>query len=585
MRKIRKQAALLLTAAVIVLAVTAAAPAKPINLGMVRYTPALSDAAWTAVASPSAVKPPAAAAAADVTVSDYDALIAAVARLYVARDTQFRVRYDGISRKEAGAILDGNKIWEDVFSYDLKETTSDLDYLRFNMRGTMQVNSWSYGSFVLFEFSQSYWTTAEQEAYVDETVAAILDELNISELSQGGKVRAIHDYIVHNVEYDDTLTKYSAYDALYSKRTVCNGYTLLMYKMLAEAGVPVRAISGKGFDGGRSENHAWNIVRIGPVWYNIDVTWNDTARTDAYFLKGAAGFADHVRDSQYDTDSFHAAHPMSPVDFDPSLDVTPIRSIAFGIPAGAYAVGSRVVLPVSISPAGAAGGMLVWSSSDPEVAAVDESGVVTVLSEGVAFITVATADGGGLAATFTLTAVGDSPPSDWAAADIMALTARGVVPEQLQLGYQLPIRRGEFTALMVNVVEQVLGPYTTSSAPPFEDIAASPYSTQITAGYQLGLINGMSAVSFEPEGTLTREQCAKIISIAAGLISQSGIESDASLPFNDSPSIQSWAVPYVQYAFENGLMQGTGSNFEPAGLLTREQAMVIAERMIKRYGF
>lgn len=585
MKKIRKQAALMLTAAAIVLIMTAAAaPAKPVSLGTVRYTPALSDTAWIAVADPSATRPPAAAAAADVTVSDYDALVDAVARLYLARETQFRVRCDGITYKEASAIMDGNRIWEDVFSYDLKETTSDLDYLRLNMRGTLQVSSWTYGNYVLFEFNQNYWTTAEQEAYVDEMVAAILDGLDISELSQGGKVRAIHDYIVHNVEYDDTLTKYSAYDALYSKRTVCNGYTLLMYKMLAEADVPVRAISGNGLNGGRSEYHAWIIVRIGPVWYNIDVTWDDTARTDAYFMKGAAGFADHVRDSEYDTDSFHAEHPMSPVDFDPSRDVIPIRSIAFETSAGAYAVGSRLVLPVSINPAGA-GGMLVWSSSDPEIAVVDEAGEITVLSEGVAFITAATTDGGGLAATYTLTAVARSSPSDWAVAEIMALTARGAVPEQLLLGYQLPIRRGEFTALMVNVLEQVMGPYTPTTAPPFEDIAASPYGAQISKGYQMGLINGMSSASFDPEGTLTREQCAKIISIAAALISQKGVESDAALPFGDSPSIQSWAVPYVQYAYENGLMQGTGDNFEPAGLLTREQAMVIAERMMERYGW
>ncbi len=41
----------------------------------------------------------------------------------------------------------------------------------------------------------------------------------------------------------------------------------------------------------------------------------------------------------------------------------------------------------------------------------------------------------------------------------------------------------------------------------------------------------------------------------------------------------------MRYAFEKELMTGTGTNFEPLTVLTREQAMVIAERMIEKYGW
>lgn len=41
-------------------------------------------------------------------------------------------------------------------------------------------------------------------------------------------------------------------------------------------------------------------------------------------------------------------------------------------------------------------------------------------------------------------------------------------------------------------------------------------------------------------------------------------------PFVDSDQISAWAVEYVQYAFVEGLMKGTGNNrFNPAASATR----------------
>jgi transglutaminase-like putative cysteine protease len=145
--------------------------------------------------------------------------------------------------------LSDSRIWDDVFSCDLPDTASDLDYLHFNMCGTLQVTGWSYGTYAIFEFNQSFWTTAAQEAYVDDTVRAVLKSLLTDEDSQAEKIRAIHDYITGHVEYDSSLTKFSAYDALYSQKAVCNGYTLLLYKMLLEAGIPARAVSASALTG------------------------------------------------------------------------------------------------------------------------------------------------------------------------------------------------------------------------------------------------------------------------------------------------------------------------------------------------
>jgi hypothetical protein len=519
-------------------------------------------------------------AAANYTISDYISFVKTVQGQYLARDQYFTVRYNAsLSALEAAT----DTLINDVLAYDDPATTSDLDYLEWNMgKGEYR---WAIytplsGSYALFTFSQSYRTTAAQEDSVDTSVSAILDDLGIGTGSAYAKIKAVHDYIIGHVDYDDTLSRFTAYDALSSGLAVCQGYALLTYKMLMELGVPVRFICGTGNSGGTSGSHAWNIVGIGQLWYNLDTTWDDTAGTDAYFLRNNAAFSDHIREAEYKTDAFNAAYPMSPSDYKPDLM---IQAVAFPQNGGAYNVGDTFTLQATITPASAADRTLSWSSSDPGVAAVDSTGSVTAVGPGTAVITAAAADGSGAAATFTVT-VSDTPDV-WAKNEVAALAARGVVPPALTSGYRAGITRAEFTALIANVYEYVKGPYTVRGAAPFSDIGGSGYALQIIKGYELGIIDGTGGDTFTPDGTLTREQCAKIISAAVGAISGQPVTSTAALPYGDVKSIDGWALGYVQYAYENGLMTGAGGNFEPLIVLTREQAMLIAERMIEKYGW
>ena len=356
--------------------------------------------------------------------------------------------------------------------------------------------------------------------------------------------------------------------------------------MLLEVGVPARIIVGDATNSsGAVGLHAWNIVKIGTYWYNLDVTWDDSLSSTKYFLKNDTVFADHDRDQEYLTQSFYVAHPMSASNFDLSKDVTLINSITFSTAAGQYEAGDMFTLTASIKPSDATVKTLQWTSSDESVAAVDSAGKITILGEGAAVIKAIATDVSGKSATYAITANDVLPPSSWAQESVAALIARDVVPLEMNAHYLNRITRAEFTALMVNIYEYVCGVHRLENSVTFTDIADNRYVQQISKGYEIGIINGMSAESFGPELSLTREQCAKIISVTAGIINQERITSSVELPFGDIASIHSWAMPYVQYAFEYGHMLGTGVNFEPLGQLTREQAMVIAERMIEKYSW
>lgn len=90
---------------------------------------------------------------------------------------------------------------------------------------------------------------------------------------------------------------------------VCQGYAVLFYRMCKDAGLSVRIISGVGNGGG----HAWNIVRIGRYYYNIDCTWDSQSYgvIYKYYLKNEADFELHTRDEEYLTSEFLAKYPMS----------------------------------------------------------------------------------------------------------------------------------------------------------------------------------------------------------------------------------------------------------------------------------
>ena len=106
----------------------------------------------------------------------------------------------------------------------------------------------------------------------------------------------VHDYLVNNIEYDSGITNFTAYSALFEGTTVCQGYSLLYYKLLTEAGVQCRFITGSA----NGEDHGWNLVKIGDAWYNVDVTWDDTANTNRYFNLSQPLFScDHTAAPMY----------------------------------------------------------------------------------------------------------------------------------------------------------------------------------------------------------------------------------------------------------------------------------------------
>ena len=173
--------------------------------------------------------------------------------------------------------------------------------------------------------------------------------------------------------------------------------------------------------------------------------------------------------------------------------------------------------------------------------------------------------------------------SDWAEDEVYGLYERNIIPEDLLYDFSKSIRRDEFTAILINIYEYADSTiYAYGSS--FTDIGDSLYKGAIEKAWTEGLVDGISRTEFLPDALLTREQTAKLLYTLISKISGVAPTQSNMPSFIDADSISDWALPYVAYCQENDIMVGgiTGE-FNPQDNLTREQAMVVAERVITQY--
>jgi transglutaminase/protease-like cytokinesis protein 3 len=153
----------------------------------------------------------------------------------------------------------------------LKTAINQNDYIHYIVGGYSYSAKQSISTEIQATFSITYLENKAQTIYVTTQVQKILKEIIKPTMNDLQKEKAIHDYIVSHIAYDTSLVNYSAYAALTKGKTVCQGFALLTYRMLDEAGITNRIV--EGYAGGIS--HAWNLVQLDGKWYQLDTTWDD----------------------------------------------------------------------------------------------------------------------------------------------------------------------------------------------------------------------------------------------------------------------------------------------------------------------
>lgn len=206
----------------------------------------------------------------------------------------------------------------DLINAALEETDSPYegDYIRFSIyQIAFQISS-SYSAMKTdVDFTVTYNTDASQEKAVDTAVAAISEELGMSRLNDYEKCAAVCEWVRNNVVYaqntSDMIT-HTAYGAVIDHNSVCQGTSLLVYRILRENGVNCRIVPGRGNSG----SHAWNAASIDGKWYYIDATWDGMSLSSdefAFFLRGRNDFDESGFGNTHDPD--YVYNPDSVLNF------------------------------------------------------------------------------------------------------------------------------------------------------------------------------------------------------------------------------------------------------------------------------
>lgn len=223
---------------------------------------------------------------ADLNASNFNELENILLEQMSNYNQDFKIRYTG-SLDNIEEILKGS-INKDPY------INSNVKSMGWEITGTAKITN--------IDFDVDYIITSSKRAEADKQIKTILSEIIRPYMNDHEKVKAVHDYIVLNSKYDETMQLYSDYDLLTQGTSVCNGYALLTYNMLNELNIPVRLITGTG----NGELHIWNMVKLGDYWFHLDTTWNDPlpdkniSSYDYYMLTDKEILKDHTIDENLD---------------------------------------------------------------------------------------------------------------------------------------------------------------------------------------------------------------------------------------------------------------------------------------------
>ena len=137
-------------------------------------------------------------------------------------------------------------------------------------------------------------------------------------------------------------------------------------------------------------------------------------------------------------------------------------------------------------------------------------------------------------------------------------------------------------AQIVQILYNLEGTPAVSGTTPFTDLTANWYKPAILWAYQNNVVAGKSPTTFDPEGPVTREQIAVILTqymFHVLKMERTWTPADLST-FPDGAQVSGWAKEAMQDAVALGLINGTKASdglvyLDPQGSATRQQVATI----------
>lgn len=171
---------------------------------------------------------------------------------------------------------------------------------------------------------------------------------------------------------------------------------------------------------------------------------------------------------------------------------------------------------------------------------------------------------------------GGATVSAWALESINKAEASNLVPIHL-MGSDMTksITRSDFAAVAVKLYESLAN---QTVSPVWNNPFADTNDVEVLKAYSLGIVNGTSLTTFEPNSLVTREQAAVMLTNVYAVLGHK-VPPVQTTNFADNNSVSAWARDAVAFMSSKGIVNGVGNNmFDPKGNASIEQALIISYR-------
>ena len=141
--------------------------------------------------------------------------------------------------------------------------------------------------------------------------------------------------------------------------------------------------------------------------------------------------------------------------------------------------------------------------------------------------------------------------------------------------------RAEFATIIVRGLGLAEKPVTV-----FTDVNAGAwYAGFVGTAYSYGIVTGTSATTFNPTGTLTRQEAAVIVAGAAKLCGISTSRTDVEIrdtlaAFGDYKTVAVWATGSLAFCYSEGILDNSRFDIEPTTAIKRCEIAEMLWRML-----
>lgn len=245
----------------------------------------------------------------DTYINKREYIIAKANDYYLESNYSYVTNYtDDVSNKKEllnyiyYVINTGSEYADGACTKEYTDCTKDLQNIADDEDTLTLINNFvhPYNSFKTISFTYNTkgdFSVEVEHVYSKEEIAElnyitddIIKKIIADSMTTSDKIKAIHDYIINNTEYDklksenikdDTYKSNTAYGVLIQGYGICSGYSDTMAIFLNKLNITNYKIS--------NESHIWNLIYVNGLWKHLDATWDDpisefNSNRDTYFL-------------------------------------------------------------------------------------------------------------------------------------------------------------------------------------------------------------------------------------------------------------------------------------------------------------